>query len=151
MKETLTEKIVSNINPVDFAQGFYQGAIEKPVDAVRQLVGLSDNDKGHDKNKLAPKAEAPRTLATEAGAIAGQIVDFSILAVASHGALKPLMKESINGVAGSASKMFLAGAVDGGLLTTSSSDKMCIRDRVGAPVVRRWKLNLIVRLKINGK
>lgn len=133
VKETLTEKIVSNINPADFAQGFYQGAIEKPVDAVRQLVGLNGSDR--DKEKIAPKIESKRTLATEAGAIAGQIVDFSILAVASHGALKPLMKESINSVAGSASKMFLAGAVDGGLLTRSSSDKSLLQGRLEGALV----------------
>ncbi len=133
MKETLTEKIVSNINPVDFAQGFYQGAIEKPVDAVRQLVGLSDNDRG--KEKKGPKVESKSTLATEAGAIAGQIVDFSILAVASRGALKPLMKESIDGVAGSASRMFLAGVVDGGLLTKSSNDKSLLQGRLEGALV----------------
>ncbi|MDQ5933247.1 MAG: hypothetical protein QG574_545 [Cyanobacteriota bacterium erpe_2018_sw_21hr_WHONDRS-SW48-000092_B_bin.40] len=133
MKETLAEKIVSNINPVDFAQGFYQGAIEKPVNGLRQLVGLEDKE----SKKSAKKSESS-TLATEAGVIAGQIVDFSILAVASHGALKPLMKESvmnINGVAGTASKMFLAGAIDGGVLTTSSSDKGLLQGRLEAALV----------------
>lgn len=133
MKETLTERIVSNINPVDFAQGLYQGAVGKPVDAVRQLAGLSNNDS--DKKKKAPEVESKRTLATEAGVIAGQIVDFTVLAVASHGALKPLMKESINGIAGSAGKMFLAGAVDGGLLTTSSSDRGLLQGRLEGALV----------------
>lgn len=133
MKETLAEKIVSNINPVDFAQGFYQGAIEKPVNGVRQLVGLEDKE----SKKSAKKSESS-TLATEAGIIAGQIVDFSVLAVASHGALKPLLKESvinINGAAGTASKMFLAGAIDGGVLTTSSSDKSLLQGRLEAAMV----------------
>jgi hypothetical protein len=133
VKETLTEKIVSNINPVDFAQGFYQGAIEKPVDAMRQLVGLDDSAGAIAKK--SSKVEATRTLATEAGAIAGQIVDFSVLAVASRGALKPLMKESIDGIAGSASKMFLAGAVDGGLLTKSSNDKSLLQGRLEGALV----------------
>ena len=133
MKETLAEKIVSNINPVDFAQGFYQGAIEKPVNGVRQLAGLDDKE----SKKPAKKSESA-TLATEAGIMAGQIVDFSILAVASHGALKPLLKESvinINGVAGTASKMFLAGAIDGGVLTTSSTDKGLLQGRIEAALV----------------
>ncbi len=128
MKETLTDKIVSNINPVDFAQGFYQGAIEKPVNALRQLAGLDSEDKKQ-------KVDSKRTIATEAGAIAGQIVDLSILAIASHGALKQIMKESINGVAGSAAKMFLAGAIDGGVLTTSSTDKGLLQGRLEGAMV----------------
>ncbi|CAN5228174.1 hypothetical protein BH11CYA1_BH11CYA1_44600 [soil metagenome] len=137
MEKSLTDKIVSNINPVDFAQGFYQGAIEKPVNAVRQLVGLPDSSSDSKSNKKTVKDEKPetRTLASEAGNMAGQIVDLSLLALASHGALKPHMKESINGVAGSASKMFLAGALDGGLLTSSSSDKSLLEGRLEGALV----------------
>lgn len=114
-------ELLLQANPIDFGQGFYQGTIGKPAEALGQLAGIKADNKTKDR---------PETVATKAGVMAGQIVDFSILALATHGALKPLLKESINQTVGTSAKMFAAGAIDGGLLTSSSEQKSLLRGRL---------------------
>lgn len=113
------EKAKENLNPIDFGRGFYQGTIGKPVNGISQLAGAE-----------VEKEEAPATLAGKAGYIGGQIVDFAALAVVSRGALKPLLKKAIDSTGGTAASMFLAGSVDGAVLTASEPGGNIWRDRM---------------------
>ena len=112
-------EMLAQANPLDFCKGLYQGTLGRPVDAIGQLFGQDAPAKPHNE-----------TLATKAGLMAGQIIDFSILAAASHGALKPLLRESINQTLGTSLKMFVAGSIDSGLLTASSKDKSLLSGRI---------------------
>ena len=125
-EKSLAGKIIENANPVDFARGRYDGAIARPLLSIVQLSesnGARTGKSGKPVPASGPDSSQDKTIAHQAGVMAGQIVDFSVLALASHGALKPVLKESLNGTAGTAAKMFAAGAVDGGLLTASKADQ----------------------------
>lgn len=102
--------------PLDFVHGFYEGGLARPVAAIEELTAGK-------VGQTSPRAREPESLAFKSGLMAGQIVDMGMLALVSHGALKPVLKNNINEVSGTSAKMFLAGALQGGLFT-SSENKM---------------------------
>jgi len=124
--ETFLEKAAKNLKPGDFVDGLYQGAVEKPLNGIRQLVGknVEPQTVPGDGN-----TQSQDTLAGKAGFMAGQIIDFSVVALLSRKALAPVLKKSLDSTAGSAATMFVAGAVDGGVLTKSAPEKSLILGR----------------------
>ncbi|MBK9277905.1 MAG: hypothetical protein IPM93_06995 [Candidatus Obscuribacter sp.] len=124
--ETFLEKAAKNLKPGDFVDGLYQGAVEKPLNGIRQLVGKNV------EAQTVPadgNAQSQDTLAGKAGFMAGQIIDFSVVALLSRKALAPVLKKSLDSTAGSAATMFVAGAVDGGVLTKSAPEKSLLLGR----------------------
>ncbi|HEY9758706.1 MAG TPA: hypothetical protein V6C97_26300 [Oculatellaceae cyanobacterium] len=124
--ESMVGSVLHNINPIDFLKGCYQGAVQKPVDAIKQLCGSKPAE---------PQAQRERTLAAKAGELVGEVVDFTILSAATHGALKPVLGAAVDGVSGTAIKMFATGAVDGGLLTKSDESKGLLRGRLESAII----------------
>lgn len=118
--------VLSNLNPIDLADGFYKGALKRPVDSVRQILGAEIDIEA---------SKSPETLSGKAGYMVGQIADFALLAVASKGALKPLMGKALEKSSGAAATMFTAGAVDSGLLTPTKDSQSMWRDRLDSAVI----------------
>ncbi|MBU6453738.1 MAG: hypothetical protein KGS72_18305 [Cyanobacteria bacterium REEB67] len=120
--ESLFDKVVANANPVDFAVGLYDGAIARPANAVRQIVAESSI-------ASTSKAKPDESFAHKAGALTGQIVDFSLIAMASRAVLKPMLGAAVDSISGVSGSMFVAGAFDGGLLTSSDPSRGLLAGR----------------------
>jgi hypothetical protein len=122
--EGMVDSVLHNISPLEFLKGCYHGAVQKPVDAIKQLCGSK-----------VEKAKDESTFAGKAGEFVGEVVDFTILSAATRGALKPVMGAAVDGAAGTATKMFAVGAIDGGLLTTSDDRNGLLRGRLGSALI----------------
>ncbi|MBS1998691.1 MAG: hypothetical protein JSS86_20345, partial [Cyanobacteria bacterium SZAS LIN-2] len=118
--DSLKSTIEDNLNPVDFARGFADGAFNRPLSAIEQLAG----------KQLEQQPQKSETLATKAGVIAGSVVDLVIVAKASGAALGPLLGKAAETTLGQTSKMFAAGAITGGILTPSESSENLLSDRL---------------------
>jgi hypothetical protein len=118
--ESLKSTVEDNLNPLDFARGFVDGAIHQPGKAIDQLRG----------GTIAPDAHKSETLATKAGNMAGFILDFAIVAKCSGAAIAPLLGEAAETTAGAATKMFVAGGIYGSVLTPSSTDRSLLVGRM---------------------
>ena len=125
-QESSLGRVLTNLNPIDLAEGFYKGALKRPVDSVRQILGAEIDIQA---------SKSPETLSGKAGYMVGQIADFALLAVASKGALKPLMGKAIERSSGAAATMFTAGAVDSGLLTPTKDSRSMWQDRFDSAVI----------------
>ena len=112
--ETFLEKAAKNLKPGDFVDGLYQGAVEKPLNGIRQLVGknVEPQTVPGDGN-----TQSQDTLAGKAGFMAGQIIDFSVVALLSRKALAPVLKQYLDSTVGTAAMMFVARDLDSGVLT----------------------------------
>ncbi|MBS2010876.1 MAG: hypothetical protein JST01_27745 [Cyanobacteria bacterium SZAS TMP-1] len=118
--DSLKSTIEDNLNPVDFARGFANGAFNRPLSAIEQLAG----------KQLEQQPQKSETLATKAGVIAGSVVDLVIVAKASGAALGPLLGKAAETTLGQTSKMFAAGAITGGIFTPSESSENLLSDRL---------------------
>ena len=118
--ESLTIKVGRELNPLDFAEGLYQGVLGQPIKAVKQLCGATINETDHTNDSLALKA----------GTMAGTAIDFAILSRLSDGLLNPALGKSADTILGSAAKMAITGGVYGTLLTPSSSDRNLLEGRL---------------------
>ena len=109
-----------HLNPVDFLEGLYDGAIGQPLNAIRQLAGahVEPNDRSHD------------SMAQTAGSLVGSVVDFALLSRLAGSLLSPVLGTAANSVLGSALNMGLTGAIYGGLLTPSSNDRGLLQGRL---------------------
>src|SRR6202022_4609209 len=104
--ESLKNAAERNLNPVDFARGFIDSAVDQPLNAFRQLTG----------GKIAKTEPANDSLATKAGNVAGFILDFTIISKLTGRAMNPVLGSGAEGVIGTSAKMGAAGAMYGGLL-----------------------------------
>ena len=113
IEKTLGEKAANDLNPLSYVEGLYEGAIGKPVAAIKQLhSGISP-----ESDTVESLENSNQSLAKAAGVMTGQIIDLSILALVSRAALKPILGAAIDSTIGNTTKMFLAGSLNGGLLT----------------------------------
>ncbi|MBI2809939.1 MAG: hypothetical protein HYX67_03805, partial [Candidatus Melainabacteria bacterium] len=115
----------------DFVHGFYDTAIQQPIDGVRQLFGAHVD--AHDQNESS-------SIAYKAGGLAGFILDFTALSRLTGGAANRLMGESSTGffaseAARSATKMSIAGGIYGGVFTPSSESKGLLQGRLEGAAV----------------
>jgi hypothetical protein len=125
--DSLVGSIGRQLNPVDFAEGLYDGAIGQPASAIAQLAGRKQENANRDE-----------TLAYKAGELGGMALDFAVLSRVGGGLLRPLFhtrEELLFGKATetlleSTSKMAAAGGVYGGLLTPSSENQSLLTGRL---------------------
>jgi hypothetical protein len=118
--ESLTTKVGRELNPLDFAEGLYQGVLGQPIKAVKQLCGATIEETDHTNDSLALKA----------GTMAGTAIDFAILSRLSDGLLNPALGKSADTILGSGAKMAITGGVYGTLLTPSSNDRSLLEGRL---------------------
>ncbi len=118
--ESSTVKVARQLNPLDLAEGLYEGAIGQPIKAVKQACGAKVEDYDHSNGSLALKV----------GMLGGTAVDFAILSRLSDGLLNPALGKAAKSVLGSSVKMALTGGVYGTLLTPSNSDRGLMEGRL---------------------
>src|SRR5437764_7303788 len=111
--DSIENTVKRELNPVDFAEGFYDSALRQPVNAIKQLCGghVSVNEHRND------------SLATTAGNIAGFVADFMVVSKLTGLGMNRILGTAADTVGGSAAKMFVAGGAYGGFLTPSSDKK----------------------------
>ncbi|HEY9773840.1 MAG TPA: hypothetical protein V6C81_08520 [Planktothrix sp.] len=117
--DTIKRAIAENLSPVDFAEGLYDGALKEPAQAVKQLCG----------GKLESETAQKSSLAAKAGNLAGFVLDYGILARMTDGVLDPVLGSGAKTVAGAGTKMFISGAIYGGVLTPSQDANHVLRQR----------------------
>ncbi len=114
----------------EFVHGFFDTAIQQPIDGVRQLFGAH----------VDAHAESSSSLAYKAGGLAGFILDFTALSKLTGGASNRLIGESSTGffaseAARAATKMSIAGGIYGGVFTPSSESKGLLQGRLEGAAV----------------
>jgi hypothetical protein len=131
--ESSTIKVAQQINPLDLAEGLYQGIIGQPIKAIKQVCGakVAENDHSHD------------SLALKAGMLGGTAIDFAILSRLTDGVLNPVLGKAANSVLGSSVKMAFTGGVYGTLLTPSSNDRSLLEGRLENGVVYASSLGVM--------
>jgi len=117
--DLIKSAVEDNLNPMDFARGFFDGAVSQPLQAIEQLRGRSI-DAQSDKNA---------SLAAKAGNLAGFALDFAILSKISGGVVEPLLGEAAETTFGASAKTFVSGGLYGAVLTPSSADKSLLVGR----------------------
>lgn len=133
-QDSIFDKIAHELNPAEFGHGFYDSAIAQPTKAIRQLVRADLPIRPQE----FPTTPIPQhdTLAAKAGAIAGFVVDFTLLSKLTGGVMNKVLGDRAAGtVAGSAAKMFVAGGVYGGVFTPSNDGEDLLTSRLGNAAV----------------
>ncbi len=123
--ESSTIKIAKQLDPVDLAEGLYEGVIGQPIKAIKQACGAKIEVNDHSNDSLALKA----------GMLAGTAIDFAVLSRLSDGLLNKRLGKSANSLLGSTVKMALTGGIYGTLLTPSSSERSLLEGRLENGVV----------------
>lgn len=118
--ESLKDDVNKNLNPLDFARGFIDSAVNQSLNAIGQLNGKS----------IEPACQRNDSLATKAGNLAGFIVDFAVLSKLTGRALGPAFGGAAEGVLATSTKMGVAGGLYGGLLTPSGNDRSLLQGRL---------------------
>lgn len=124
-------------NVADFKNEFVHSAFASPWNA---LVQLSEKIPGVKLSALESKgAEDKDSVGAKAGAMAGFVLDFTVLSLATKGAGKPFLKSA--GIAetsalASAGTMGVAGGLYGGVFTPSAIDSNLLSSRFKQAVVQ---------------
>ncbi len=118
-------------NASDFGKELIHSAFVNPYNAV---VQIADKATGANISQIEMKgADNKESIGAKAGALAGFVVDFAALSIATKGATKPLLASMGVGessVLASASTMGLTGGLYGGIFTPTENGQDLLTSRL---------------------